>query len=165
MASKKLKKKTKKKQKVPVNKIQKMLAFCREVITTIQKENGLSDYRIKLQYDDYGPNDSHTVLADITVDDEYIRATVTIRPEFEEMYRDKRYNELIEALCHEVFHIRLSKIDDLANARWGTPAAIRTEIERLTEFYGRMMYKVMSVENKFDNLKTLNGTTKRKKSK
>lgn len=157
---------SKRKKKQTVNRVDKMMVFCKEVVSVIQKENGFSDYRIRVVYrENEGQHDEH-VIARINVDNEYIRATITILPAFTEMYREKKYSELIEALCHEVFHIKMSTIDDMANNRWGSSAeAVRTEIERLTELYGRMIYRVMSMEKKFDSFKNPNGTTSNKKTK
>jgi len=145
--------KKKKKNKGPPDKVGRVLTFCREVIDIIQKENGLSDYRTKIAYDN---ERSGSELAVIKVDNEYMRATITIFPVFVEMYYQNKCEELIEALCHEIFHIRMSIIDDLANNRWGTPDAVRSEIERLTEIYGRMIYRVMNLEKKFNKFRKSN---------
>ena len=155
----------KKKQQI-VNRVSKMMDFCRDVVSVIQKENGFSDYRIRVIYrENEGQHDEH-VIARINVDNEYIRATITILPAFTEIYREEKYSELIEALCHEVFHIKMNTIDEMANNRWGSSAeAVRSEIERLTELYGRMIYKVMSMEKKFDKFKNPNGITRNKKTK
>ena len=156
--------KKKKKNKRPPGKVDKVLTFCKEVIDVIQKENGLSDYRIKIIYQDDDER-SRSELATINVDNEYIRATITIFPVFIEMYLQGKHEELIEALCHEIFHIKMSTIDDLANNRWGSSGAIRSEIERLTEIYDRMIYKVMNFESRFKKFKNPNAITHNKKGR
>lgn len=142
-----------------------VLLFCKRVVTEIQKDNGLSDYRIKIIHREFCDEDSKCVLAEINIDNEYMRATVAISPHFIEMYRQGEKKELIEALCHEIWHIKMSTIDDLATSRWGNLGAVRTEIEKLTEIYGRMIYRVMDIEGKFNSFKKPNAITNNKKGK
>ena len=153
-----MKKKKKQKKRIIIRKPDVVL-FAEDVINRIQREHGLSDYRMKVKSID---EENGNVMAEIRVDNEYLRATVTLYSIFIQRYRDKKYEELKEALCHEIFHIRTSSIEEMAVNRWGTPDIVRSEIERLTEIYGRLIYKVMTLEGKFKNVKTTYDTPKRK---
>lgn len=135
-----------KKNKTVIPNKEELLGFAVDTVRRVQREYGMSDYRIIINYVGHAQDD---VMADISVDHKYLRATINLYPIFAERYQKKDYEELREALCHEVFHIKTSIIDEMANNRWGTPDIIRQEIERLTEMYGRLVYKVMTAEGKF----------------
>lgn len=139
-------KKKKNKNKIIIPKKSEILSFCKDVVDRIKNKYGMSDYRTRIIINLEHNGD---VLANIMVDNEYLRATINIFPVFVEKYRQKKFDELREALCHETFHIKTSKIEEMAVSRWGTPEAVRSEAERITETCGRMAYEIMELRKEF----------------
>jgi hypothetical protein len=141
---------------------QKVIKFVRDCMYIIQKETGLSDYSLSvvLSKSNIGSN-GNIPYAEIGVDYEYLRATITIYPDLLRLFYNKDFDSVIKVLCHEASHMRLTNLELMARDRWADMDALKTEIERITEVHGRLVYKSMSLENKFKDLK-LNGTTKSK---
>lgn len=138
------------------------LKYCQEVVSTILKENNLADYKVMFSLRNEEVEKGRETLMRISVDNEYLNATIYVYKPFVEMYKDRRYQEMTEYLCHEISHLRFDCLYEIASSRWGNPDALRVETERLTELYGRMMHRVMNLENKFDKHY---GTTASKKIK
>jgi hypothetical protein len=148
-----------------------VLRFASDEIHKIQEDNSLWEYKIKivlLEKDRDPTDENRSVVATIIVDNEYLTATIEIGKTFLDKFIRKEYDELTNALCHEVAHIYTTDLHNMAQMRYITPPEIKIAAERLTERIGRRMHEILKLKEELKN-KNLNAnpknTRRNKKSK
>lgn len=127
-----------------------ILSFCEKTIDKIKKECDLTEYTVHIFFhrEDHYVSDSQKIMAEIEVDNNYMSARIHLSPTFVKHYKDKDFDYLTQVLCHEICHIRVAPLADLGTERWASKEHIRSEVERLTEHFGQVVYKLISNENR-----------------
>lgn len=131
--------------------VKRIFRFCENTVKKIQEFHGLTDYEIVCNFDPKPhPNDqgNRVTIAEIEIDNEYMRANLYVYPKFAQLYWDKQIDELTRILCHEIAHLRTFNIANLAFERYTTKESIKEETERLTEIISRCMYRAMKAEKR-----------------
>jgi len=79
---------------------------------------------------------------------EYKTGYVHYYNEAEEVFQERRYDLLIQSITHEVCHVLVGKIDDLARDRYVNEKQIINADEELTETIAQLLRKYINLKNK-----------------
>lgn len=86
----------------------KFRQYVRELSASLKEHFSLQDWRITLHWEREQPeskNPDGAMVAWVCADSNYLFAGIHITPFAETMWREKRYEELCEAIVHEHCHI------------------------------------------------------------
>jgi predicted SprT family Zn-dependent metalloprotease len=110
--------------------------WVRQQVENIRDYLHLYEWRLGIAFDDKDQDDGNTsTVAYINVNSDYFKATVTLLPFAERMFRDKQYETLMQCIVHEVCHIWTDPMLQLArkSASPNTVEYVTTAHEQLTQ--------------------------------
>lgn len=81
-----------------------------ELCKTLKRIMGLSYYSMDVAWSDEDvrvrrDNKERGVSAEIDINDSYLNFLITIHPMVYDLYKKKKYYEIVEVLCHELCHV------------------------------------------------------------